>query len=102
MCSKVMLIVGGRIEFFRKIKECKDEESVVPSNFKLALELRQSIKELKNAYGDSILTKDVSNENPYRLGEENVLLGIANPFTLVTRGFVTILEFDLDAFFKLI
>ena len=59
-CDRVMLIAGGKLEFFRRIKTCKDQASIEPSSFKGALEPRQMIKELKNAYGDSVLIKDIS------------------------------------------
>lgn len=101
-CEKVMLIASGKLEFFRRIKECKDKASIAPSNFKMALELKQGVKELKNAYGDSVLIKDISSLNPYSAGEENVLLNIRNPFTIITRSYVPILEFNLVSFFKLI
>ncbi len=73
------MIVGGQVDCFRKIKELDD--NVDPEErayFKQSLCPRQQMKELSNVYGDVIVTKHVSYENPCKIGEENVLLGINN------------------------
>ncbi len=59
------------------------------------------MKELSNVYGDVILTKHVSYENPCKIGEENVLLGINNAFTFIARDFVPVISLDQSEFFKL-
>ena len=102
ICDKILLVVDGKIEFFRKIKECADKESIVPSDFKRALDHRLGVKELMNCFGDSILIKDVRHENPYRIGEENVVLRLLNPFTVISRSWLVVLQLDTASFFKLI
>ena len=55
-----------------------------------------------NHYGDPFLVKEVDHFNAYRIGEENVILGISNPFTIISRGWLVALVLDTGAFFKLI
>ena len=53
-------------------------------------------------YGDLLVTKIISQEQPYKIGEENVLLGIANTCSVVTRSFVPLLQIEQADFFKLL
>ena len=53
-----------------------------------------------NHYGDNFVTKQISRENPFKIGEENVLLGINNSCTVITRSFVPLIEIDSGKFFK--
>ena len=55
-----------------------------------------------NEYGDNFVTKNISRENPFKIGEENVLLGINNPCTVITRSFVPLIELESGKFFKFI
>ena len=54
----ITLVVEGKIDCFRKIKEAKDQP--LGPSVKLSLEPRQGMKELSNVFGDLILSKDVS------------------------------------------
>ena len=81
-----MLVVQGKLDCFRKIKENKDKEW--GGSIKLALEPRQNMQELTNVYGDHIVTKEVSHANPYSIGDENILLGVCNTCSIITRIYV--------------
>ena len=66
------------------------------------LDPRLGVKELNNCFGDLILSKNVSHENAYRIGEENVVLSISNPFTIISRSWLVVLQLETRSFFKLI
>ena len=54
----IKLLVGGKVECFRMIKESKDKGPV--NNIKLSLEPRQGTQELSNVFGDLLVTKLIS------------------------------------------
>ena len=38
-------------------------------------------------------------KHPCKIGEENVLLGIANPVSFITKSYCPIIKLDLNSFF---
>ena len=58
------------------------------------------MKELMNMYGDIIVSKNTTPEFPCRIGEENVLLGINNAFSYITRTFVPVITIDQSEYYK--
>ena len=84
----IILVISGKIDCYRKIKESRDKEW--GGSVKLSLEPRQGMQELTNVFGDLIVSKEVSHENPYKIGDENILLGVANTCSVITRSFVQI------------
>lgn len=58
------------------------------------------MKELMNMYGDIIVSKNTTSEFPCRIGEENVLLGINNAFSYITRTFVPVITIDQSEYYK--
>ena len=60
------------------------------------------MKELNNVFGDLLVNKDIAQDDPFKIGEENVLLGLANTCTYVSKSFVPMIEIDQGKFFGLI
>jgi hypothetical protein len=58
--------------------------------------------ELGNGFGDKIKTLYCSDAFPCVFGEESLVLGLANPFTYVSKTPVIMIKFNLDQFFSII
>lgn len=54
--------------------------------------------QLRNGYGDKIITKQCSFEYPCVFGEELALFGYQSPFNYVAKTPVIVLAFDLVQF----
>ena len=96
------MLIGGKIEIYRKIKEAKEQAEPDVKKIEQSLQPRQEMKELTNVFGDLLVCKDITQESPFKIGEENVLLGISNTCTYVAKSFVPMIEIDQDKFFGLI
>ena len=60
------------------------------------------MKEALLVYGDLIATMNPTIVHPFKLGEENALLGVVNSCTFVTRSFALCITLDLAKFFNCI
>ena len=58
------------------------------------------MKEALFSYGSFIASKYPTIDNPCKIGEENVLHGIANMCTFVTRTFTPVITLNLSRFFR--
>ena len=71
--SEIFLVVDGKIEIYRKLRESLDLNKT-PNDFatiELSLEHSIAHKELSNAIGDLVCTKDCSFDFPLMFGEES-------------------------------
>ena len=78
------------------------DKSFTPNAYvplELSMEHRVAHKELHNSIGDLVCVKHCSVDFPVMFGEESQWLGIAQPFTYITKSYTTVIKFDKKKFF---
>lgn len=105
LCDHINLVIGGRVDVFRKIKE--NIESLTPGEPQdddVAKKIDHETVELEieqpAPYGDMVATLYPTQKHPRKIGEENVLLSIANPCSFVTKSYCPVIKLDLGRFFR--
>lgn len=98
ICENIHLVVGGKVDVFRKIKE--DTDTGRSKQVSLDLGVRPGMKVAMLAYGDLMASKYPTIDHPTKIGEENVLLGVSNTCTFVTRSFTPVITLDLKKYFR--
>lgn len=88
LCDHIHLVIGGRVDIFRKLKEHFDKKSPIQSNdygnyLHDEVTAEQS-PDIVASIGEMVATKYPTQKHPCKVGEENVLLGIANSCSYVT------------------
>ena len=75
----IFLVLDGKIEVYRKLRESLDK-SFTPDAYvplELSMEHRVAHKELHNSIGDLVCVKHCSVDFPVMFGEESQWLGIS-------------------------